>query len=444
MNVEHFGDLCQRYFLETISKEEMIELDSLLNGNKGLRLKFAAASRLDTNLRDAASSFERKKDKAESSITRGYRKWHLGMSAVAALVLIAILVSQFYPGSFSDESSGVTEGIARIADLNGAVTWIADGEQTEGRLKVGNELTGGTLEVSSLDSWAKIVFRDSSTVWVSGPAVVTISDGGDGKMIRLREGDLSLDVSPQPEGKPMRVITPSAEAVVLGTQFNVSASSSSTSLTVNEGTVQVTRLADGSVQEVEADHGIVAALEHESPFQASPRGDSVRIWKSEYPRDVRQGSLRFGAEGHPDVLRAETHLFRGDYGEKIDPILLHSAVVGPAAGKMQPVLLSKEARFLIQGHLDQSFQVSFGFGTHHARGGLSGKFSTDRKIEVEPDTDGYFEVELTLADFRRLRSRFVESPVGHELGWFWVQTTKKDVGLSVYSVELFSPEPISK
>jgi hypothetical protein len=188
----------------------------------------------------------------------------------------------------------------------------------------------------------------------------------------------------------------------------------------------------------------VAALEHESPFQASPRGDSVRIWKSEYPRDVRQGSLRFGAEGHPDVLRAETHLFRGDYGEKIDPILLHSAVVGPAAGKMQPVLLSKEARFLIQGHLDQSFQVSFGFGTHHARGGLSGKFSTDRKIEVEPDTDGYFEVELTLADFRRLRSRFVEFPVGHELGWFWVQTTKKDVGLSVYSVELFSPEPISK
>ena len=122
MNVEHFGDLCQRYFLETISKEEMIELDSLLNGNKGLRLKFAAASRLDTNLRDAASSFERKKDKAESSIIRGYRKWHLGMSAVAALVLIAILVSQFYPGSFSDESSGVTEGIARIADLNGAAS----------------------------------------------------------------------------------------------------------------------------------------------------------------------------------------------------------------------------------------------------------------------------------------------------------------------------------
>ena len=141
-------------------------------------------------------------------------------------------------------------------------------------------------------------------------------------MIRLREGDLFLDVSPQPEGKPMRVITPSAEAVVLGTQFNVSASPLSTSLTVNEGNVQVTRLADGSVQEVKADHRVIAALEHESPFQASPRGDSVRIWKSEFPRDVRQGSLGFGAEGRPNELHAEAHLFRGDYGETIDPVLL--------------------------------------------------------------------------------------------------------------------------
>jgi len=440
MKDDRFDELCQSYFLGTISGEEMGELDQRLKDDEGLRMKFAAAARLDANLRDAASSFEEKKNEAKSSFIPANQRWQLVLGMVAALLLVAILISQFYRGSFSEESPGSVEKIARVADLNGAVTWIANGEQAEGRLEVGNELTGGTLEVSSLESWAEIVFQDGSSVWVSGPAVVTISDGGAGKMIRLREGDLSLDVSPQPEGKPMRVITPSAEAVVLGTQFNISANSSSTSLTVNEGKVQVTRLADGSVQEVGADHRVVAALEHESPFRASPRGDYVRIWKSEYPRDVRQGTLRFEAEGRPDELRAETHLFRGDHGEKINPILLHSAVVGPAGRKMQPVLLSKGARFRILGHLDQSFRVSFGFGTHHARGGLSGKFSTEREIMVEPDTDGYFEVELALDDFQRLRSRFAESPVGHELVWFWVQTIKKDVGLSVYSVELLSTE----
>ena len=436
MKDEHFGDLCNRYFLGTISAEEMAELDRCLRGSQDLRVKFAAEARLDANLRDAASSFE-KKEGSEISTVPSRRKWQWAMGAAAALVAIALVVSLFYP-------EGKTERIARIADLNGAVTWIADGEQTEGRLEIGNELTGGTLEVSSLDSWAELVFQDGSSVWVSGPAVVTISDGGAGKMIRLREGDLSLDVSPQPEGKPMRVITPSAEAVVLGTQFNVSASSLSTSLTVNEGEVQVTRLADGSVQEVKADHRVIAALEHESPFQASPRGDSVRIWKSEFPRDVRHGSLGFGAESHPNELHAEAHLFRGDHGETIDPILLHTAVVGPGGRKMQPVLLSKGARFRIFGRLNKSFEVSFGFGTYYARGGLSGKFSTQRKIVIEAESDGSFEVELPLDDFQRLRSRFVESPVGHELGWFWVQTTKKDVGLSIYNVELLSPELSSK
>lgn len=430
MKDEHFEDLCNRYFLGTISAEEMAELDRYLKESQDHRVKFAAKARLDTNLRDAASSFE-KKQGAEISTFLGRPKWQWAMRAAAAIVLIALVASLFYPES-------KTENIARIADLNGAVTWIADGEQAEGRLEIGNELTGGTLEVSSLDSWAELVFEDGSSVWVSGPAVVTISDGGAGKMIRLREGDLSLDVSPQPEGKPMRVITPSAEAVVLGTQFNVSASPLSTSLTVNEGSVQVTRLADGSVQEVKADHRVIAALEHESPFQARPRGDSVRIWKSEFPRDVRHGSLGFGAEGRPNELHAEAHLFRGDHGETIDPVLLHSAVVGPRGRKMQPVLLSKGARFRIRGHLEKPYQVNLGFGTHHARGGLSGKFSLKRKLE--PDQDGWFDVEVALGDFVRMRSRFVESPAGHELVWLWVQTHRKDVGLSLSSVELLSPE----
>lgn len=430
MKDEHFGDLCHRYFLGTISAEEMAELDCGLKGSQDLRVKFAAEARLDTNLRDAASSFEKKQGAGISKVP-SRPKWQWAMGAAAALLLIALVVSFFYP-------ERKREHIARIADLHGAVTWIADGEQAEGRLEIGNELTGGTLEVSSLDSWAELVFEDGSSVWVSGPAVVTISDGGAGKMIRLREGDLSLDVSPQPEGKPMRVITPSAEAVVLGTQFNVSASPLSTSLTVNEGNVQVTRLADGSVQEVKADHRVIAALEHESPFQASPRGDSVRIWKSEFPRDVRQGSLGSGAEGRPNELHAEAHLFRGDHGETIDPVLLYTAVVGPRGRKMQPVLLSKGARFRIRGHLDQPYQVDFGFGTHHARGGLSGKFSVKRKLK--PDQDGWFDVELALEDFVRMRSRFVESPAGHELVWLWVQTHRKDVGLSLSSVDLLSPE----
>ena len=436
MKEDQFSVLCHRYFLGVIFEEEMMELDESLKSDKGLREKFASAARLDVNLRDAASRLEEKADDPERASKIGYHSWWGGL---AALLIVAILISKFFRGTPVEESNEV---IAEIVELNGAVSWIADGEQAEGTLEIGDELTGGTLEVSSLDSWVELVFRDESSVWVSGPAVVTISDGEAGKMIRLREGDLSLNVRPQPEGKPMRVITPSAEAVVLGTQFNVSANSISTSLTVNEGKVQVTRLADGSVEEVSADHRVVAALEHESRFEASPRGDSVQVWKSEFPRDVRQGRLSFGTEGRPELLRAETHLFRGDHGDRIDPVLLHSVVLGPAVGKMQPVLLSDGARFRIRGQIDESYEVNIGFGTHHARGGLSGKFST--RMKIEGDAQGFFEIELGLADFQRLRSRFVESPEGHELVWLWVQTHRKDVGLGVFSVELLTPEAQSE
>ena len=94
MKDEHFGDLCNRYFLGTISAEEMAELDCCLKGSQDLRVKFAAEARLDTNLRDAASSFE-KKQGAEISTFLGRPKWQWAMRAAAAIVLIALVASLF-------------------------------------------------------------------------------------------------------------------------------------------------------------------------------------------------------------------------------------------------------------------------------------------------------------------------------------------------------------
>lgn len=443
MNDDQGGELLQRYFLGTITEDEMAELDRRLQDDGDLRGRFAAAARLDTNLREAASSSAHESQEPKVASLQARRHVLIGLASAAVLLLGAVLFMQFRPAPVLEESGGTAATILRIAELNGGVTWIADGSQVEEHPVVGAELTGGTLEVSSLDSSAEVIFGDGSSIWISGPAVVTFSDGDAGKLIRLREGDLSLDVSPQPPGRPMRVSTSSAEAVVLGTQFNLSANSSSTSLAVNEGRVRVTRLADGSVQEVEADHQVVAALEGESKFVARPRGEHVRIWKSELPRDARQGKWSPGAGTGPGTLRAVAHLFRGDHGDEIDPILLHTAVVGPSIGAIPPVLLTEGARFRIHGRLKRSFRVSFGFGTHHARGGFSGKFDTQREIDVAQDGAGRFELELSLGEFSRLRSRFPESPVGHELVWFWIQTPKKNVGLEVFSVELIAPETSS-
>ena len=430
MNEDRSGELIQSYFLGSISDGEMAELDRCLKKDPALRAQFAATARLETNLRDAASSVPAE-NRAPQNPAR-YPRHHrlIGLGAAALITLCVVLVLQF-------RSASSPQPIARVAELNGAVIWIADGEQAEERLEVGAELTGGTLEVSSMDSWAEVVFGDGSSVWVSGPATVTLSDGEAGKLIRVREGDLSLDVSPQPTGKPMRVITPSAEAVVLGTQFNISANSSSTSLTVNEGRVRVTRLADGSVEEVGADHRVVAALEQAPEFEALPRGESAHTWKAEFPRDVRQGRWLPGNGTKPGSLRAEAHLFSGDRGMRIDPILLHSAVVGPSN---EPVILSGGARIRIRGWLERDFKVSIGFGTHFARGGFAGKYSLVRDVDVDVvgGSGGSFELDLPLEAFARKNSRFPSSSSGQELVWLWVQTVKQDAGLEITGVELVS------
>ena len=433
MNKDNSSKLIQSYFLGTISEDEMAELDKRLREDGDLRAQFAATARLDTNLRDAASSVSMENQQA----SRGQSHQFLfGLGIAAVITLCAILAFQF-------QSPTAPPPIATFEELNGSVTWIAGGKQIEEHPGVGDELTGGTLEVSSMDSWAKVVFRDGSNIWVSGPAVVNLSDGDAGKLVRVREGELSLDVSPQPQGKPLRVVTPSAEAVVLGTQFNLSAKPTSTNLTVNKGLVRVTRLSDGSIQEVEANHTVIASLEQESLFKALPLAKQVQSWYCKLSRDRRHGEWKPEGNGHPEALLAKAHLYRGDHWDPIDPILLHSVVVGPSLGAKSPVLLSEGSHVQIHGKLDRSFKVNIGFGTYWPHGGFSGKFSTWRKVVVDKGSGGLFEINLSLDDFPRMKDSFPKSPAGHELFWFWILTVDKDVGLELHGLKLYSTDSTS-
>ena len=70
------------------------------------------------------------------------------------------------------------------------------------------------------------------------------------KQFRLERGSLRAQVAPQRE--PMRIFTSQAEAVILGTEFVLSALSNSTRLDVSEGLVRFKRVADGSALDVSA------------------------------------------------------------------------------------------------------------------------------------------------------------------------------------------------
>ncbi len=428
--------LLTRLVEKTITVEEFAALEVQLDGDAHAQKRYLHylglhADLLETGVTPESWTAQGRGDSVH--VDRRRRTTVCLLGAAAALILLGVSGVLFLRAPDAGFAS-----IVRIAEWNGAVRWTGDGGRSISGLKVGDELAGGTLEVGAADSWAELTFDDGTKVWVSGPAIVTFSEGLEGKRIHLRQGELSLDVAPQPSGRPLLLQTPSAEVEVLGTQFNVIADDSATRLAVHEGLVRVTRLVDGKTRDVPADHHVVAALERETDFDALPRGESVKSWKCDLQHDVRQGHWRSGAGERPGSLRAETHLFRGDFGERNEPVLLHSVVVGPSDANGTPVLLTEGARLRVVGRLERSCAVGFGFGTHRVRGVLSAKYDLSRKIELAEEAEGRFEIELNLDEIPRMKESFPESSVGQELGWLWVQTVHEGVGLEVTSVELIS------
>jgi hypothetical protein len=323
--------------------------------------------------------------------------------------------------------------IATVSGKAGAVLWTGDGGQIRHDLDSGTRIGGGTLETLAGDSWAEIEFDDGTTVVVSGRSAITISQQQGRKILRLREGAISVDATEQPAGAPMVLMTPSAEARVLGTQFNVSADAFATRVTVNEGLVEVERLADGSVQEVPENHLIVAALERETEFRPVPRRRFIESWKSNLPHDLRHGEWRPAANGLPGALQARPFLWREDSGETL---LLHVAGVDPSPNTSPPVLLAGGSRLRIRGRLDRGHVVYIGFEARHPGGGFAGKYGASMTVNPDHDGGNGFEIELPIERFERNKEQFPSSPHGLELADFWALTAKRNVGLEIINVEL--------
>ena len=354
-----------------------------------------------------------------------------GLAAAAAIALARLVVLGFRMSAVFAGTSG----------SRGRSGWSGQVDRRRGRRllrsRVGDHAAGRDL----WKRWRPIpgpkwTFPDGTSVSLAGQSSLAISQAEGRKVLRLREGNLSIEAARQPAGFPLKVVTPSAEAEVLGTQFNVKANEFSARFAVNEGLVRVTRLADGKVEEVAAEEVVVAALEQGTDFTAGPRRAFVESWQSELPRDQLQGRWEPGSTSDPGGLRAMPHLWKGDHGLREKPVLLYSAVLDPSAGRRPPLRLSEQTRLTVRGRLDREHRIDVGFGTNRTRGGPVAKYSVANGIVVSPDEDGRFSLELNLSTFRPTREHFPVSLAGQEVDWLWIQTVKVDAGLVVESVEL--------
>ena len=352
-------------------------------------------------------------------------KWP--MTAGAAVVLLGILCFLWLRGQ---------PEIARITDLSGSVHWTGDGGRVVQDLEVGSSLRGGTLEALSAESWATVQFCDGSTVTVLGQSMLTISESRQ-KEIHLREGSLSANIARQRNGQSMLVHTPTAKLEVLGTQLNVDAKQNSTRLRVNEGQVRVTRLADGSVAEVPADHQVVVSASRLTDFRVRRRPDSVRTWQSSLPTGATYGEwMPEGSEAHGSLRTTPILL-----NLKKKPVTLHLAALSVSRCPAPPVLLTSGGRFRIRGRIETSGDIYFGLTVKHVKGGFAGKYHAARHFDLLQETDKRLDIELNLGEFKPQEEEFADSPIGLELVDWSCFTYNVDLRLSITSVELLPPGP---
>ncbi len=159
-----------------------------------------------------------------------------GFIALAACFIIAAVSAWFL---FFKPPSPPQANLAQITILSssGDVSIISQ----LGELKSpsnGDTLTTGDTVQTKKSSFVKLSYSDGTELIVNELSDVSFKNiQSESKRLTLKKGSLSLDVAPQPEGKPFIIKTPYAKAEVIGTKLSLEVKKRHTEMSVSEGTV---------------------------------------------------------------------------------------------------------------------------------------------------------------------------------------------------------------
>jgi len=432
-------DLIELVLHGTASAEQQQELEARLLANAEDRRAYLHYANLHSALKhrfafDVEEEIPTEIGDGQASTTapRGARSrfvvWSLATVAATAVVVASAIYFQ---------PPDVEQPIAKITGVSGYLEWTGDGGRVLGDLSVGAELPGGTIEGMTPSSWFELEFVDGTTVTISGTSTLTFSDYGQ-KKLHLKSGKVSVDVKPQPASKPMLLYTRSAMLEVVGTQFEVQAGLAATMLSVNQGTVRITRLSDDKKVDVHASQRVVAGVGRDMSPTRVP--DSLGHWKSQLHLGPAGGFGQWlpGYDGQGATLSAIPYtLPRGD--------TIHVVAMGVSLGDNPPVVLRPDSCFRIRGRIASSHEVYFGVTVRHSNGEFAGKFQTIRSASVLEMEEG-FEVILPLRDFRLdptltdAKHRLPPVPFNLVVESIWCHTLYEPAGLEIAEVELLPSE----
>jgi len=232
------------------------DIEKALAGEQppGVRLRFSeriqTSAKTETNVVSAPSAFKSRRKALLRALP-----WAAVFLLFAGLAAIIIL-------NRTRSSEAGT-----VASIEGEIRRL--GSQGEQALKERQSWQRGeTLKTVGAKSTATVTFSDRSRLVLSEDCIVRNQSTREEHRVELDHGALQAVVTKQPTKRPFLLVTPEAEALVVGTALRLVTGGHHTRLEVTEGEVLFRRLHDGAEVSVEA--GNYAVVAPNVPFVVRP------------------------------------------------------------------------------------------------------------------------------------------------------------------------------
>jgi ferric-dicitrate binding protein FerR (iron transport regulator) len=225
-------DLISGHLDHTLDDAGYAELDQWLAADRANQVRYCQAVLDHQHLRQRgiAASHATTPSRRHLRLRQPRRAWMPWTAAAAALLLVS--VGWWWSRPAIDDAPVLVR--AEATEVQRAdVGRVLVGE----RLRLGDRLTTGAGS-------AALRYADGTVLTLAAGSVATVLDASTGKRLRLEQGDLVADVSPQPSGRPLVISTTAAEVTVVGTTLNVASTGSETRVGVTSGSVRVARGTD--------------------------------------------------------------------------------------------------------------------------------------------------------------------------------------------------------
>ena len=427
--------LVRSYQDQQLNSEELEKLDELLRTDANAREIFIRETNLIAGLEGLAdeqnlgSGIDTPRMQDPDTSINLANRWTMATGWLVAALAASLLLAFFAVPSRKNQD----RTIATVIGVNGPLQWTGNGGQVRSDLSVGMKLPGGTIDGVSPDSWFSLQFDDGSVVVTSGNSMLAFSDLGQ-KVLHLKAGQLSADVTPQPDGSPMLIHTRSAILEIVGTSFDIDADLAATALNVTEGKVRVKRRSDGKLVDVPAQHQVIAAADQDLSISQIPQ--VAHHWQSRLQDGPRRTHGRWlpGTSDEDPMLGCLPHVT-----EKNKTIYTASfRVTVPDAA---PVMTNRRTTIHVNGRLNRATNLYVGMTLKTHEGDFAGRFQVvlpSHEFQPEAPLNHSLEIEDFTLDpsLAAMKDNLPSSASDLIVESIWCHTLYQQAGLAITSVKI--------